>query len=126
MLAILCLGIAIHQAMVLAPLLRDGIRTEAVIVGFDVGVKGGKKPILQFTSRAGKQEQRRDLFQMMLFRFGSGERVTVVYDRVDPGLVTIDLGAWTWQQPVFMFLGFLLLAVLFIVLPRFHSGEPNP
>lgn len=117
-LALLCLGISIHQARVLSPLLEQGRRTEAVIIGFDVNAKGGKKPILRFTTDAGALVEERDLFQMMLFRFDQGETVTVVYDPGDAGIVTIDLGLWTWQQTAFLFFGFVMLGGLGIVLLR--------
>lgn len=60
---------------------------------------------------------------MMLFRFDPGERVRIVYDPGDPGVVTIDLGTWTWQQTVFLLFGCLVLAGLFIALPRLKAGD---
>lgn len=116
--ALISLGTSIHYARVLFPLLQDGIRTEAVIVGFDVkmtgGFKnrpsGGTKPVLRFTNSSGETVVRTDRFQMILFRFEEGDRVTVVYDPSDPGNVTIDLGLWTWQQAAVLFLISLVFA----------------
>ncbi len=92
-------------------------RTEGEVVTIQVGVKGGKRAVLQFVTDVGETVASRDLLEMMLIRFSKGDRVTVMYDPSDTATATIDLGLWTWQQPACFFLGFVVLAVLGRVLP---------
>jgi hypothetical protein len=69
-------------------------RTDAIVVDIDVGVKGGKKAVLQFSTNSGRSVKSHDLFRMYLIRHHQGDRVTVVYDPADEKTVTVDLGPW--------------------------------
>ena len=117
-LALACLAGGVYQTHRLLSLVNEGKRADAVVVGIDVGVKGGKRAVLQFVTDAGSTVVTRDLFQMMVFRFDKGEHVTVLYDPSDPGIATIDLGLWTWQQPVFFYFGFVFLGILGLLIAR--------
>jgi hypothetical protein len=120
-LAFLCLAGSLYQSTVLVALVKTGKRADAEVVRIETGVKGGKRAVLQFVTDRGDTAVSRDLFEMMLFRFSKGDRVTVLYDPADTGIATIDLGLWTWQQPVLFFSGFVLLLVLGIMLPRLEK-----
>jgi len=118
LLALACLAGSIYQASVLLPLLRYGKRVEGAVVDIQVGVKGGKRAVLQFVTDTGDTVESPDLLEMMLIRFSRDDRVTVIYDPSNTDTATIDLGVWTWQEPAFFLFGFILLAVLGIVLPK--------
>lgn len=111
-LAVTSLGIAVHETMTLSHLLREGKRADAVIVDIDSGYKRGKKAVLQFTTEAGEIVTARSLFQMHLIRNHRGDEVTVLYDPSDPKTATIDLGLWIWQEPAFLYFGFVFLVAL--------------
>jgi len=111
-LALTSLGMAVHQTRTLTHLLRVGKRADAVVSDIDYGYKRGKKAVLQFTTQTGDAVTARSLFQMHLIRNHRGDEVTVLYDPSDPKIATIDLGIWTWQEPGFLYFGFVFLAVL--------------
>lgn len=117
-LAFACLAGGIYQTHRLLFLINEGNRADAEVVGIDVGVKGGKRAVLQFVTITGRSAVSRDQFQMMVFRFHKGDHVSVLYDPADPGIVTIDLGLWTWQQAVFFYFGFIFLGMLGLLLTR--------
>jgi Protein of unknown function (DUF3592) len=117
-LAFACLVAGIYQTHRLLFLINEGNRADAEVVGIDVGVKGGKRAVLQFLTDTGRSAVSRDQFQMMVFRFHKGDHVGVLYDPADPGIVTIDLGLWTWQQPVFFYFGCIFLGMLGLLLVR--------
>lgn len=128
--ALVSLAIAIDHARDLMLLLKHGVRAEAVVVGFNIKMTGGLRdrasggiqPVLQFVTQTGENTVQQDLFQMILFRFQEGQRVLVVYDPSDPGRVTIDLGIWVWQQPGVLMIGFLLFAVLAMLLAKWNRS----
>jgi hypothetical protein len=49
--------------------------------------------------------------------------VTVLYDPADAGIATIDIGLWTWQQPVFFYLGFIFLCMPGLLLSRLEPAQ---
>ncbi len=118
-LALTCLAIAIHQTSILLTLVREGKLADAEVVGIEAGVKGGKRAVLQFVTDTGSSTVSRDLFQMMVIRFHKGDHVTVLYSPSNAGIATIYLGLWTWQEPAFLFFGFVFLSILGLLLPRF-------
>jgi hypothetical protein len=122
-LAFLCLAGGIYQTRLLLHLTIEGKRADAVVVGIDVGARGSKRAVLQFVTDTGSTAVSRDQFQMLVYRFHKGDHVTAWYDPADPGIVTIDLGLWTWQQPVFFYLGFVLLGILGLLLPRLKPAH---
>jgi hypothetical protein len=117
-LAFACLAGGVYQTHRLLHLANKGKRADAVVVGIDVGVKGSKRAVLRFVTDTGRTAESRDLFQIMVFRFNKGDHVTVLYDPSDPGIATIDLGLWTWQQPVFFYFGFVFLGILGLLIAR--------
>ena len=124
LLALLCLGFGIASTMELLRLLDEGERADAVVTGIDVGARNTKRAILEFTTRDGTRVNTRDTFQLFLIRPEPGEHVRVIYDPVEPETATIDLGPWTWQQPVMLYGGFVFLAGLAIVMARIGPGRP--
>ena len=122
-LASICLAGGIYQTQLLLHLTIEGKRADAVVVGIDVGARGSKRAVLQFVTDTGSTAVSRDQFQMLVFRFHKGDHVTAWYDPADPGIVTIDLGLWTWQQPVFFYLGFVFLGILGLLLPRLKPAH---
>jgi len=63
----------------------------------------------------------RDTFQQYIRGVNRGESVIVIYDRDDIKKVTADLGIWTWQAPAIFLSGFVLLAILAILIWRHRS-----
>lgn len=117
-LAFICLAGGIYQTHRLLLLTDEGKRADAQVVGIDVGVRGGKRAVLQFVTDTGHTAVSRDLFLMLAFRFHKGDHVTVLYSPSDPDLATIDLGLWTWQEPVIFYFGFVFLGILGLLLSR--------
>ena len=111
-LALVCLVGGIYTTNLLVPLIKEGKLADAEVVGIDVGAKSSKRAILQFITDTGSTAVSHDMFEMMIFRFNKGDRVTVLYNPLDVSVVTVDLGLWIWQQPVIFFFGFILLSVL--------------
>ena len=125
-LAFACLVGGIYTTNILAPLVKEGKLADAEVIGIDVGVKGGKRAILQFVTDTGSTAVSRDLFEMLVFRFNEGDRVAVLYNPSDVSIATIDLGLWIWLQPVLFFFGFVFLSALGILLPRLKSARRMP
>ena len=125
-LALTSLGIAVHQTRTLTHLLREGKRADAVVVDIDYGYKRGKKAVMEFTTQTGETVTARSLFQMHLIRNHRGDEVTVLYDPSDPKIVTIDLGIWNWQDPAFLYFGFVFLAVLSFAMLVFKAKKGSP
>ena len=116
--AFISLGIAVYETRTLLHLLNNGKRADAVVVAIDVGTKGGKKAVFQFTTASGEQVTSDDLLQMFLIRHDPGDAVTVLYDPSNTKIATIDIGPWMWQEPGFLYFGFALFFGLGILLPR--------
>jgi len=117
-LAVICLASGIYHTHRLLFLINEGNRADAEVVGIDVGAKGGKRAVLQFVTDTGRTAVSRDLFLMLAFRFHKGDHVTVLYNPSDPGIASIDLGLWTWQQPVIFYFGFVFLGIPGLFLSR--------
>lgn len=129
-LALVSLGCAVYSTATLHYLLTEGVKTDAVVAGIHSGTKGSKRAVLEFTDQQGRPVKTRDYCQFFLVRPDRGEQVTVIYDPENPQTATIDLGIWTWQQPVAFYLGFLFLAGLGALIFRFGnrnhaSAEPG-
>ena len=125
LLALACLAGGMYQTHRLLHLTNAGRRADATVIGIDVDAKGGKRAMLQLVTATGDTVVSRDLIPVMVFRFNNGDHVTVLYDPSDPGLATIDLGVWTWQQPVFFYSGFALLGLLGLLLARARPVRPR-
>ena len=111
-LAICCLVAAGYHVNLLLPLLKDGVRTEAIVTEIHTGAKGGKWGVYEFETKTGSHVKARDKIQMYIKRLHKGDAITVIYNPSHPDIVTADLGYWIWQGPIIFFLGFILLAVL--------------
>lgn len=121
LLAFVCLVAATYHIKLLLPLLKHGIRTEAVVTGIDVGAKGNKKAIYRYQTKTGAEISSRDIFQLYLIRLHKGDRVTVIYDSDDATVVTADLGLWVWQGPAIFLFGFVFFAALGILILKFKA-----
>ena len=126
MLAFACLIATIYHIKLLFPLLKHGIRTDAVVTGIDIGAKGSKKAIYRYQVKTGAEINSRDIFQMYVIRLHKGDRVTVIYDPDDATVVTADLGIWVWQGPAIFLFGFVFFTVVGIVILKFKSREVAP
>jgi hypothetical protein len=115
-LAFACLIAAIYHIKLLFPLLKHGIRTDAVVTGIDIGAKGSKKAIYRYQAKTGAEINSRDIFQMYVIRLHKGDRVTVIYDPDDATVVTADLGIWVWQGSAIFLFGFVFFTALGIVI----------
>jgi len=125
-LALTSLGIAVHQTQTLTHLLRVGKRADAVVIDIDYGYRRGKKAVLQFTTQAGETVTARSLFQMHLIRNHRGDEVTVLYEPSEPKIATIDLGIWNWQDPAFLYFGFIFFAVVSFAILVFKAKTTAP
>lgn len=122
-LAILSLAGGISRVQQLMPIVTGGKTVPGQVVAVNVGVKGLKTAVLQFTTDTGEEITVEDLLPMMIFRYRSGDRVTIIYHPTDAGVATIDVGIWIWFQPGFFFFCFVLLSVLGIVLFRSRTRK---
>ena len=123
LLAFTSLGIGIYQTMVLLHLLNNGKRAHGVVIDIDVGVKGGRKAVFQFTTESGQLVTSRDVFQMILIRHRKGDTVTVLYDPSNVKAATVDMGLWTWQEPGALYFGFVFLLGLTLFLRRWELKD---
>lgn len=122
-LALTSLAAAFYHTQLLLPLLDNGKRSEAVVVGIDKRVKGSGWAIYQFDTETGQQVTSRDIFQMYFIRLHKGDHVTVIYDSKDTSTVTADFGSWNWQGTVIFLFGFVFLATLGVFILRFKPKE---
>lgn len=120
-LALTSLGIAVHQTRIITHLLRVGKRADGVLIDIDYGYRRTKKAVLRFTTQTGETVTARSLFQMHLIRNHRGDEVTVLYDPSDPKIAIIDLGIWTWQEPAFLYFGFVFLVILSFAMLKLKS-----
>lgn len=120
-LAFVCLVAATYHIKLLLPLLKHGIRAEAVVTGIDVGAKGTKKAIYRYQTKTGVEIRSRDIFQMYLIRLHKGDRVTVMYDPDDATIVTADIGLWVWQGSAIFLFGFAIFTALGILILTFKA-----
>ncbi|MDH3445823.1 MAG: DUF3592 domain-containing protein, partial [Deltaproteobacteria bacterium] len=119
------LGIGIYQTLELLRLMNNGERAQGIVIDINVGIKGGRKAVFQFTTKSGKSVTSRDLFHMMLIRHRRGDTVTVLYDPSNVKTATIDMGFWTWQEPGFLYFGFVFLMGLTLFLRLWESKTPR-
>lgn len=123
-LAIACLVASFYHVKQLLPLLKEGIKAEAVIIDIKSGAKDSKKAIYQFITDTGKQVTSQDIFQMYIIRQHKGDKATVIYDPSSPETVTADLGPWIWQGPIIFLFGFVFFTTLGILIIR-HKQMRN-
>jgi hypothetical protein len=118
-----CLAAAIFQTRIILHLVREGYRTEAMVVGIDKGTRGAKWAVYRFTTETGATLTIRDAFSMYLVRPHRGESLTVLYDPFRPSRVTSDLGIWTWQGPALFAAGSVFLLALGFMLIRAEEAR---
>ena len=121
--ALACLVASIYQTQLLLPLLKNGMRTEAIVVDIHRGAKGSKFAIYQFDTETDQQVTSRDNFQMYFIRLDKGEQVTVIYDPNDTNIITADLGLWNWQSTTIFLFGFVFLAILGLLILRYKPKQ---
>ncbi len=117
-LAFTSLFAAVYMTQELLQLLNRGERAEAIVSGIHSGARNTKTAIYQFTTSSGQEISARDRFPMYFIRLHTGDRVTVIYDPSDTGLVTADLGLWVWQGPAIFLFGFIFLSTLGVFIFR--------
>ena len=123
-LAIVCVFAAGYHVKLLLPLLKQGVRAEAVVTGIKVGARGSKTAIYRFQTPSGKEIKSRDIFQMYLIRFHKGDHLKVIYDPSETSIVTADLGLWIWQGAVIFIFGVALFSILgFLILKYRRAGR---
>lgn len=122
-LAFTSLAAAIYHTQLLLPLLENGKRAEAIVVGIDRGAKGSKRAIYQFDTETDKQVVSRDKFQMYFIRLHKDDHVTVIYNPNDISIITADLGLWNWQGTVIFLFGFVFLASFGVLILRFKPKK---
>ena len=122
-LALACLVAAIYSLQNLTPLINEGRRADAVVVAVDLGVKGTRKAVFRFVTDMGDEVVATDTQDMYFVRLHTGEQVGVIYDPVDPTLVTADLGLWVWQGPAIFLFGFVFLMALGLLVPRMKKRD---
>jgi hypothetical protein len=121
LLAFVCLVAAIYHIQLILPLLKHGIRTEAVVTEIAAGARGSKKAIYRYQTQTGADMRSRDIFQLYVIRLHKGDRVTVIYDSDDVTTVTADLGLWVWQGPAIFLFGFAFFTVMGIMILKFKA-----
>ena len=119
-LAFTCLFAAGYHVKLLLPLLKQGVRTEAVVTGIIVGARGSKRAIYRFQPSSGKEIQTRDIFQMYFIRFHKGDHIKVIYDPSETSIVTADLGIWVWQGTAVFIFGIALFSILGFLILKFR------
>ncbi len=106
-----------------AVLLEQGRKTDGTVVGIDVGVKGLKRVMAQYTTLDGRRLVGRDVHSTQWFAANEvGDEVELFYDPFfegsEPPDILIERGPWIWFNPVFLLLGGILLVWLGFVLAR--------
>ncbi|HYQ72714.1 MAG TPA: DUF3592 domain-containing protein [Gammaproteobacteria bacterium] len=123
--AALSLVFGIRQTQELRHLQQHGLRTPAEVVAVDIGARGARMAVLRFRTQTGELQETRDMFRMYLVRYHAGDSVTALYDPQDPGMATVDNGPWMWQEPGLLLAGFVFLAGLWLLVPRWQAGRPD-
>jgi len=104
-------------------LLEHGVKTEGVVVGIDIGVKGLRSVEAEFTDAGGRRVVGRDLHKTQWYSANDpGDVVELYYDPSfrgkSPPDILIDRGAWIWSDPVFLILGGVALFAVSIYILR--------
>ncbi len=106
-----------------ADLLEQGRKTDGTVVGIDVGVRGLKRVMAQYTTLDGRRLVGRDVHSTQWFAANEvGDEVELYYDPfyegTEPPDILIERGPWIWSTPVLLVLGGFLLLWLGFVLAR--------
>ncbi len=112
-----------YHVSVLTDLLRDGVRTSAVVVDFERGARNSRWAVYRYAGPSGEPITARDLFLEYIRGVERGENIFVLYDPESPDRVTADLGVWNWQAPAIYGVGFVLLAGLTLAVWIHRSAE---
>jgi len=91
-------------------LLEHGLRTDGVVVGVDIGVRGLRSVEVEFTAADGRKLVGRDLHGTQWYAANDiGDTVELYYDPDYAGLappdILVDRGARVWSVPLFLVLG---------------------
>ena len=120
--ALLSLGFAVHETRTLLHLLEVGRYADAVVVDIDVGAKGSKRAVFEFTTESGESVTARDLFQILVIRHHRGDAVVALYDPSDPKMATIDTGRWLWQEPIILYFSAAFMLGLGVLIYRHRAS----
>lgn len=104
-LAIVCIVAGTFLLLKILHLTENGLRAEARVAAIERGAKSSKWPVYEFTTAHGLEVRARDITQLMFAPIETGDRVTVLYDPVDPAQVAAELGRWLWRGPAIFFSG---------------------
>ncbi|MGD2172201.1 MAG: DUF3592 domain-containing protein [Gammaproteobacteria bacterium] len=123
LLALTSLAVGYQMAVQRVDLLQRGRKTEGVVVGIDVGIKGLKSVIAEYTTLDGRRLRGLDVHKTQWFAANEvGDRVTLYYDPLYEGDaepdILIERGLWIWFDPAFLFGGGILLMWLGVYLAR--------
>ena len=124
-LALIFLTAAIWGTWQIQRLLNEGVRTHGIVTGIDRGVKGSKYAILTFRNISGAEITAADMFPMIFRQYAVNDQVSVIHHAKQNSSVTIDDGIWIWQFPAMFYLGFIILAILGIIIPRMERDQPH-
>ena len=127
----LALGLGYLSYAERAELLEQGRKTDGTVVGIDVGARGLKRVMAQYTTLDGRRLVGRDLHSTQWFAANdAGDAVELYYDPfyegTEPPDILIERGPWIWSIPVFLSLGGFLLVWLGFVLARHERRKAGP
>ena len=122
-LAVISLVVGYKMAVESVDLLQRGRKTEGVVVAIDVGVKGLKSVVAEFTAADGRQLQGLDIHKTQWIAANEvGDRVTLYYDPLYEGAakpdILIERGLWIWSDPALLIGGGILLLWFGVFLAR--------
>ncbi len=102
-------------------LLQQGVETNGVVVGIDVGVRGIRSVEARFATLDEQVVVGSDIHKTQWVDANEiGDRVSLYYDPQEPKKILIERGLWMWSNPAFLLAGGFALCVLGIFLYR-HS-----
>ena len=104
-------------------LLEHGAKTDGLVVGIDIGVKGLRSVEAEFADAGGRRIVGRDLHKTQWYSANDiGDTVELYYDPAYSGTappdILIDRGAWIWSNPAFLILGGIALVTLGVFIAR--------
>ncbi|HKJ51015.1 MAG TPA: DUF3592 domain-containing protein [Gammaproteobacteria bacterium] len=123
LLAATCLAVGYQMSARRVELLRQGRQAVGVVVAIDVGVRGLKTVVAEFTSADGRRLEGLDIHKTQWFAANEvGDRVTLYYDPLYEGEarpdILIERGLWIWSDPALLIGGGILLLALGVYLAR--------
>lgn len=127
-LGVLSLTIGYFSYAERAELLERGRQTRGIVVDVDVGIRGMKRVMARYTTADGRRPVGYDVHRTQWFAANEvGDEVELLYDPFDEGPeppdILIERGPWIWFNPVFLWLGGILLLWLGFIIARRRGGS---